>query len=728
MLRPSGQERGLAASSLPMDRCRPVFSPRFVHAGLLLSLLGAPACLNIEEGDLNEPAAPSAPSTAQEVLDRYVEALGGEEALRALTQRTVEARVLIVAAEGCEDEDDPLCQEQQGQFLLHSTADGRMYRRMVIGDLVDERGYNGETGWELQPGVPPLLVLDDASQSLASREDALLHWYLDFTKRGIMPAIESARSVDIDGNPAELDGVRWAGDDKTPLPPRTYWFDRSTGLLAEEVETEGDVTRTVVYDEYQEVDGTQVPHRIRQITQYGEEKQVVELTVQRTHHDDIRAELFELPEPAAAEPAPDDRLAGLDAARKAHEDDPKSEGAAVAYARSAWLAAHFEEALDAIDKTLKINSKEPEVLWFRARVMLLKGQLKQAEKAFIKAAKVGVRPELIAHELGVVALRAGNYKNAAKWFGESGEAPLQERYGSFEGKPYKTTFSDGCVATVPLVDGFVAPVVKAKVNDEELTLLVDTSVADLVLDPNRAQRLLITTDAQSRLGGADGPPVGHGQADTVELGGFKLDNVPVDIFPAELMAEVSAGRPLDGVIGSRAFMGHQVTFDFPEKSLEVVRGTSRCKSNLAERRQEQGVPFFVHDTHMLFALGKMNGSEGLYLVNSAMRGAGLAATIGAFLRAATAPPVLIRGSQAGAFVEVENFDLGPFAFKGVTGAWGWAEQTAPDEFRVDGMLGLETFEGRAWTIDFMEHRMYFGDEAKPAKPSKSPKSSKPAKK
>lgn len=706
--------------------------PRFLHAGLLLSLLGAPACLNVIEGDLDEPADRSAPSTAQEVLDRYVTALGGEETLRGLSQRTVEARVLIVAAEDCEDEDDPLCKEQQGQFLLHSTADGRMYRRMVIGDLVDERGYDGKTGWELQAGVPPLLVLDDAGQSLASREDALLHWYLDFGNRGIVPAIESPRASDVDGKPAELDGVRWAGDAKTPLPPRTYWFDRSTGLLKEEVETEGDVTRTVVYEEYQEVDGAKVPQRIRQITQYGEETQVVELTVQRTHHEDIRAELFALPDPPRPDPQPDDRLEGLAAARKAHEEDPKSEGPAVAYARSAWLAAHFDEALDAIGKTLKINSKEPEVLWFRARILLLQGELKKSERAFIKAAQVGVRPELIAHELGIVALRAGKYKNAAKWFQESGELPLVDRYGSFEGKPYKTKFADGCVATAPLQDGFVAPVVKAKVNDEELTLLVDTSVADLVLDPNRAQRLLITTDAQSRLGGAEGPPVGHGQADTVEIGGLQLENVPVDIFPAELMAEVSAGRPLDGVIGSRAFMGHQVTFDFPAKSLEVVQGGSRCKKELKNRRQEAGVPFYVHDTHMLFALGKMNGSEGLYLVNSAMRGAGLAATIGAFLRAATAPPVLIRGSQAGAFVEVDKFDLGPFAFDSVVGAWGWAEQTAPDEFRVDGMLGLETFGGRAWTIDFVDHTMYFGD-APPQKPNKpapakaAPAASAPAK-
>src|SRR5262245_16767100 len=82
--RPAGKLRLMPASS----HTRPRALSRWLALMLLFPGTG---CLTIPE-DLDDPdAAPSAPSTVQELLDRHILASGGPAALRALTQRTVEA-------------------------------------------------------------------------------------------------------------------------------------------------------------------------------------------------------------------------------------------------------------------------------------------------------------------------------------------------------------------------------------------------------------------------------------------------------------------------------------------------------------------------------------------------------------------------------------------------------------------------------------------------------------
>ena len=136
-------------------------------------------------------------------------------------------------------------------------------------------------------------------------------------------------------------------------------------------------------------------------------------------------------------------------------------------------------------------------------------------------------PAMVGAQLGLVELRARDFPRAAKLFAASGQAPLAEQYAAYKGKglAMKFTGKDSCKAEVPLLAGLDAPVVKAAIDGEELNLLVDTSVSGVVVDTERAIKLLISTDSTSQLGG-QGPPVGHGRADKLTLGEVELSQVP----------------------------------------------------------------------------------------------------------------------------------------------------------------------------------------------------------
>ena len=77
---------------------------------------------------------------------------------------------------------------------------------------------------------PRVLVIEDGDQMAQTREDAVLHWYLDLGTRNIEPAIQESRVEEVSGK--QLDGVSWVST-SAQLPLRVLWFDRATGLRHE---------------------------------------------------------------------------------------------------------------------------------------------------------------------------------------------------------------------------------------------------------------------------------------------------------------------------------------------------------------------------------------------------------------------------------------------------------------------------------------------------------------
>ncbi len=665
------------------------------------------------------PAAPAAPETAAQVLTRHVQALGGEAALRKIAGRTTEARMTFLPDEGCTEDDGSCIREPlKGSFMLHTTADGRMYRRTVVGELIEERGFDGTRGWQVL--LDGTVRLETPEEAAVSREDAFLHWYLDPEKRGIEMELLPARTIE-DSEDGEgtrtLDGLRWIlpGD---MVSPKELWFDRTSGLLREEVVVDGageQATRqTISYLSYRTVDGVKVPEKIELETASGPQRRVVEFFTTQVRHETLPDDTFAVPTPVAP-PAPDDPfLTALTAARTEAEAAPKDATARVGLARAAYAAAHFDEAKAAARKTLSLQRDEPEALWILARVAVLEGDLSGAKSLLARAEKAGVRPAEIARQRAWIASHRRDYRALAAALDAAGLSHVSGRYRMFTGKVLGLS-SKSCRVTLPLARTEPSPAVKLSLGGREVLAMIDTGATDTILDADLADAIGLARPARSKLG-PSGPEVQHGVLGRLALGEASLLRVPVDVFQAGAIAQMAGDAPKGGgkagdgavqvVLGMRTLEPFQVTFDLPGGTVELVPRTRRCKGELARARKDPSVPLWVHETHYLYVPAQLGPAEGLFLVNTGMRDVALTANRAAFARGKVAPPVVEPGKPA--MVTVPALTLGEaFSAKDVRAAFGYFDQNQTSGgFRVDGMIGLEVLGQRRFTLDLDTARLY----------------------
>lgn len=697
---------------------------RFGAAALVLALAG---CLKVPT-DTDEPGSEqAAPKAGKEVVDRYVTALGGEEALRKITRRTVDARMTFLPETGCTDADKDCRREEKiGSFTLQTTADSRMYRRTNLDNQIDEQGFDGKQGWQLRGGI---LVLEDAEDSAISREDANLHWYLDLDKRGVEVTLEPTRTTDHANQPRTLDGIRWHVK-SVPAQDKTLWFDRATGLLAEEMledkNSEEVLRQWVLYDDYREVDGVKIPHKIQLVNQIGDRSQEVIFTTQKVGHAAFDESVFKVPVVPPPKRTEDPLLAELAKVREAAAAAPKDKDAQVAHTRIAWAAGHFEEAATAAQATLKLDPKEIEALWILGRQQVLAGRYKEAEATLARAAKAGVKPQLIHAQRAWIHSHQRDFVAVAKDLDELGpdNAALAGRYRTFVGQPLKVSVAgNGCQSDLTLSRDTGAPMLPVEIGGEKVLAMLDTGAADVIVDTTLAAKLKLPIRSKTPIG--DKAEIGHTQIDSLKVGDITVTNVPVDVFPSETLAQMSGSRQAASVvIGVRVLEQFQVTYDLPAKKLSLVFNGPKCKAALTANRRGTGAPIWLHETHFVYTLGTLNGAEGLFLVNTGMQGVDLTATSRSYALAGIGAPPLRRNEPA--IVEVEDFSIGDLLHASkLRGAYGYFEQgESSDQFRIDGMIGLDVLGRRRFTLDFPDRKLYFSD---PGAAAPAPAPAKPAK-
>ncbi|MBC8068020.1 MAG: retropepsin-like domain-containing protein [Deltaproteobacteria bacterium] len=665
-------------------------------------------CLRIPDDMSENPdGTPSIPASAEEVLERHIRALGGAPKLQTIKQRTVEARMVFRAETGCEEgNENCFAKDQTGSFVLQTTSDGRLYRRTVLGDSVEERGYDGKTGWSL--GSDGILQLDSDDERIASREDALLHWYFDVAKRGIDATLLTPRKLDADGRVVELDGVLWRVD--TKQPPKAMWFDRKTGLLHEEVVEDGDGenarTQTIIYDDYQSVDGVKMPFKIRVVNRAGTREQVVEFVTQRANHGPVEVAKFAIPKLTKPEPQADPILTEVTRARAAAAAAPKDEAVAVTLARAEFTAAHFDEAIAAANATLAIAPREPEALFILARAQMLKGDLAGASRTLVRAGKAGVREDAIARQQTWILLRKRDYPKLGKIFDELKDPVRAGRYRAFVGKPFAYAGGSECVITPKLLSASPLVVPEIQIGGKTTGAILDTGSAEIILGTTFAKEIGVVIRTSLPINDS-GDEIGYGQVDALVLGGAKLQNVPVAVLPDSTIAEMAgddAGK-IRAVIGANALSDFLITVDVPGKKLELVASGPKCKAARDARRAGAAVPFWLHESHYIYLRGLMGPAEGIYLLNTGMHGADLAATPAAFAFAGIgAPP--IRSDEA-PMVTIDAFSLAGVQLSKLAAAFGFFDQTqTSDAFRLDGMVGLGTLGQKRFTLDYENQKIW----------------------
>lgn len=196
-----------------------------------------------------EPSAVRLPSAA-DVLEKYVKAIGGRDALQKFKTR-YQAGTVELSPMGL-----------KGTIESYSRSDDRSLTKVSlagIGDILD--GYDGKTAWTVNPIQGSRIkegreLLQTKRNNIYARESSIDKIYKNVMVRGIEKVGERDAYVIV----ASTDG----------LPDDILYFDKESWLMLRSdtisITPEGEQAVKTFYDDYREVDGIKSAFKIKAIT------------------------------------------------------------------------------------------------------------------------------------------------------------------------------------------------------------------------------------------------------------------------------------------------------------------------------------------------------------------------------------------------------------------------------------------------------------------------------
>ena len=199
------------------------------------------------ESDATPPAHPEtapaeAPTTADQIIQKYIAALGGTDSIHKITSRVFEGKILVSGTE------TPI------ELMTKAPNKRISISHMSGGDSMT--AFDGTLGWLGSTGRPARSM--SAAESGAASLDA--EFYLATRLKEIFPELRRGRPEEVAGVPCET--LVGSGPGR---PPVRLYFDAQTGLLTRMVRfTEtplGRIPTQVDYADYRELDGVKTPFR-----------------------------------------------------------------------------------------------------------------------------------------------------------------------------------------------------------------------------------------------------------------------------------------------------------------------------------------------------------------------------------------------------------------------------------------------------------------------------------
>ena len=180
--------------------------------------------------------------TADEILDKYVVALGGADAMKKTTSRDMTGKIL---AGGNESPIEVITKAPNKRISITHMGSGSSYT-----------AFDGTAGWLGNTGRPAREM--SAAESAASGLDA--EFYLGLRIKEMFPQLRRGRPEQIGG--AECETLIGSGPGR---PQVRLYFDKTSGLLVRMVRlAETPVGRNptqIDYADYRDVNGVKIPFR-----------------------------------------------------------------------------------------------------------------------------------------------------------------------------------------------------------------------------------------------------------------------------------------------------------------------------------------------------------------------------------------------------------------------------------------------------------------------------------
>lgn len=180
--------------------------------------------------------------TADQIIEKYIAAVGGADAMHKVTSREMTGKIMFA---GNESPIEVLTKAPNKRVTITKNSSGESYT-----------AYDGTEGWMGNTGRPARAM--SPTDSAASAVDAA--FYLPLDLKAMYPQLRRGRPETVNG--AECDVLQGTAPGK---PMVRLDFDRSTGLLVRMVRyTETPMGRMPVqvdYSDYKESDGVKIPMR-----------------------------------------------------------------------------------------------------------------------------------------------------------------------------------------------------------------------------------------------------------------------------------------------------------------------------------------------------------------------------------------------------------------------------------------------------------------------------------
>jgi hypothetical protein len=118
---------------------------------------------------------------------------------------------------------------------------------------------------------------------------------------------------------------------------------------------------------------------------------------------------------------------------------------------------------------------------------------------------------------------------------------------------------------------------------------LDSGAGTTVIDRALGETLEFTKVGETTIGSPVGEPVAAEvlELSDVEIGGFPLERIECVMLDLADMMGSGAGAPR-GVLSTRSFPGHTITLDFPQRVVELRRGSLKSRFH-----QPQGLQLVV---------------------------------------------------------------------------------------------------------------------------------------
>ena len=233
------------------------------------TLAGAAAAMAVA------PASAQTLPPAKQIVDRYVEAIGGREAIASTSSRHTVARLDLPSA---------------GMTMDMETWQSRPNKTLMVmnipGLIEIRQGYDGEVAWAMNPMQGPRIITGDELKQTLVQSDFDNNLRFDH----LFPTMETVAMDEAQGRPCYR--VRMVTEEGNEA---FGCFDTETALLLSmsmRMESEmGTVESQAEFHDYREFGGVRMPSR----TAVNTMGQQMEVTVISVDTDPIPASVFVLP-------------------------------------------------------------------------------------------------------------------------------------------------------------------------------------------------------------------------------------------------------------------------------------------------------------------------------------------------------------------------------------------------------------------------------------------------